>query len=83
MLAAAKETLYPDLNTNPNQYAVTETQFTTATWGNWEIPDDLRRRLKPYNTLRLASGEPDLLGVGMSTGGVLIEIQYSRLRHVF
>lgn len=71
VLAAAKETLYPDLNTNPNQYAVTETQFTTATWGNWEIPDDLRRRLEPYNRLRLASGEPDLLGIGMPTVGVL------------
>lgn len=71
VLAAAKEALYPDLNTNSNQYAVTETQFTTATWGNWEIPDDLRRRLEPYNTLRLASGEPDLLGVGLPAVGVL------------
>ncbi|MFC7009380.1 hypothetical protein [Halalkalicoccus salilacus] len=71
VLAAAKETLYPDLNTNSNQYAVTETQFTTATWGNREIPNDLRRRLEPYNTLRLASGEPDLLGVGLPAVGVL------------
>ncbi|ADJ16692.1 hypothetical protein [Halalkalicoccus jeotgali] len=71
VLAAAKETLYQNLNTDSEQYAVTETQFTTATWGTWTIPDDVRRRLEPYNTLRLASGEPDLLGVGMPTEGVL------------
>lgn len=31
VLAAAKETLYPDLNTNSDQYVVTETQFATPT----------------------------------------------------
>lgn len=48
VLVAAKETLYPDLETSSNQYAVTETQFTTPTGGSWVIPDDLRRRLEPY-----------------------------------
>lgn len=71
VLAAAKETLYPDLDTSPDHYAVTETQFTKPTWGGWEIPDDLRRRLAPYNTIRLADGEPDLLGVGMPALEVL------------
>ncbi|MFC7325948.1 hypothetical protein ACFQMF_15375 [Halorubrum rutilum] len=71
VLAAAKDTLYPDIDTSPDQYAVTETQFTQSTWGGWTIPDTLRERLAPYNTLRLAAGEPDLLGVGMPATEVL------------
>jgi hypothetical protein len=71
VLAAAKDTLYPDLDTSPDHYAVTETQFTKPTWGGWEIPDDLRRRLALYNTIRLVDGEPDLLGVGMPALEVL------------
>jgi hypothetical protein len=71
VLAAAKDTLYPDIGTSTDHYAVTETQFTKPTWGGWEIPDDLRRRLAPYNTIRLADGEPDLLGVGMPALEVL------------
>ena len=71
VLAAAKDTLYPDINSGSAQYAVTETQFTTPTWGDWEIPDALRTRLAPYNTLRLANGEPDLLGIGMPALDVL------------
>ena len=71
VLAAAKDTLYPDLDTSSDHYAVTETQFTKPTWGGWEIPGDLRRRLAPYNTIRLADGEPDLLGVGMPALEVL------------
>jgi hypothetical protein len=71
VLAAAKDTLYPDLDTSPDHYAVTETQFTKPSWGGWKIPDDLRRRLAPYNTIRLTDGEPDLLGVGMPALEVL------------
>ncbi len=71
VLAAAKETLYPNLDTSPDHYAVTETQFTKPTWGGWEITEDLRSRLAPYNTIRLADGEPDLLGVGMPALEVL------------
>jgi len=71
VLAAAKDALYPDLNTRTDQYAVTETQFTTKKWGDWEIPKDLRRRLAPYNSIRLADGEPDLLGIGMPALEVL------------
>lgn len=62
VLAAAKETLYPNLDTSPDHYAVTETQFTKPTWGGWEIPEELRHRLAPYNTIHLTDGEPDLLG---------------------
>lgn len=65
VLAAAKDALYPDLNNSPNHYAVTETQFTRATWGKWQIPPELRTRLAPFNTIRLSGGEPDLLGIGM------------------
>ncbi len=71
VLAAAKDTLYPDLDTSTDHYAVTETQFTKSSWGGWEIPDDLRRRLAPFNTIRLTDGEPDLLGVGMPALEVL------------
>ncbi|MFD1572072.1 hypothetical protein [Halorubrum laminariae] len=71
VLAAAKDTLYPDIDTSPDQYAVTETQFTQSTWGGWTIPDALRDRLAPYNTIRLNAGEPDLLGVGTPATDVL------------
>jgi hypothetical protein len=71
VLAAAKETLYPNLNGESDYYTVTETQFTKPSWGGWEIPGELRRRLAPYNTIRLAGGEPDLLGVGMPALEVL------------
>jgi hypothetical protein len=71
VLAAAKDALYPDLDTSTDHYAVTETQFTKSSWGRWEILSDLRRRLAPYNTIRLRDGEPDLLGVGMPALEVL------------
>lgn len=71
VLAAAKETLYPNLRTSSDHNAVTETQFTKPSWGGWEIPGDLRRRLAPFNTIRLTDGEPDLLGVGMPALEVL------------
>ena len=71
VLAAAKDTLYPDIDSSPDQYAVTETQFTQSTWGGWTIPDALRDRLAPYNTIRLNAGEPDLLGVGRPATDVL------------
>lgn len=44
VLTATKDTLYPDLTTT-DQYVVTETQFTTANWGGWEIPAEVRRQL--------------------------------------
>ncbi|MGQ3330657.1 hypothetical protein [Halorubrum sp. FL23] len=71
VLAAAKDTLYPDIDTSPDQYAITETQFTQSTWGGWTIPQALHDRLAPYNTIRLNAGEPDLLGVGMPATDVL------------
>ncbi|WP_330630517.1 hypothetical protein [Halocatena halophila] len=71
VLAAAKECLYPDLDRSQDQYAVTETQFTTRTWGGWEIPEAVRSRLAPFNTIQLAAGEPDLLGIGMPALDVL------------
>jgi hypothetical protein len=63
VLAAAKDALYPDIDRS-SAYAVTETQFTVDRWGDWEIPQETHDRLAPFNTIRLASGEPDLLGVG-------------------
>ncbi|WP_017342062.1 hypothetical protein [Halorubrum sp. T3] len=71
VLAAAKDTLFPDIETSPDQYAFTETQFTQPTWGGWTIPQALRDRLALYNTIRLAAGEPDLLGVGVPAAEVL------------
>jgi hypothetical protein len=71
VLAAAKDTLYPGIDTSSDQYAVTETQFTQSTWDGWTVPDTIRNRLAPYNTIRLAAGEPDLLAVGMPAIDVL------------
>lgn len=71
VLAAAKNTLYPDLDATQGQYAVTETQFTRNTWGDWPIPATIHARLSPFNRVRLAAGEPDLLGVGMPALDVL------------
>jgi hypothetical protein len=71
VLAAAKDALYPDLDTTTERYTVTETQFTQSTWGGWQIPDELRQRLAPYNTIQLSDGEPDLLGIGLPTHEVL------------
>lgn len=71
VLAAAKDTLYPDLDSRGSQYAVTETQFTQSAWGDWPIPDSIRHRLAPYNTIQLTDGEPDLLSVSMPALNVL------------
>jgi hypothetical protein len=71
VLAAAKDSLYLNLHSNTTQYAVTETQFTKPSWGDWKIPAEVRERLSPYNTIRLTDGEPDLLGVGMPALEVL------------
>jgi hypothetical protein len=71
VLAAAKDTLYPDLGDAESHYAVTETQFTKPTWGGWEIPEELRHRLAPFNSIRLTDEEPDLLGIGMPVFEVL------------
>ena len=71
VLAAAKDALYPDIAERDDRYAVTETQFTVDSWGGWSVPDGIRERLRPYNAIRLHSGEPDLLGVGLPAGEVL------------
>jgi hypothetical protein len=71
VLAAAKDTFYPDLDIDTGTYAVTETQFTTSIWDGWGIPVEVRRRLAPVNIIRLTDGEPDLVGVGLSALDVL------------
>jgi hypothetical protein len=71
VLAAAKDRLYPETLDESGRYAVTETQFTVDTWSDWTVPMAIRERLAPYNAIRLASGEPDLLGVGMPDAAVL------------
>lgn len=71
VLAAAKETLYPDVDDTEHTYTVTDTQFATNDWHGWQIPDDVRTRLQPMNPVRLESGEPDLLGVGTPAGNIL------------
>lgn len=52
--------LYPQYRYEFGPYTVTEIQFTQSTWGGWSIPQTLRDRLAPYNTIRLAAGELDL-----------------------
>ena len=71
VLAAAKEALYPDIENRPSRYAVTDTQFSVATWGDWTIPTAVHERLRPFNAIRLHSGEPDLLAVGLPQADVL------------
>ena len=71
VLAAAKEALYPDIENRPTRYAVTDTQFTRASWGGWPVPASVHERLRPFNAIRLHSGEPDLLAVGMPETDVL------------
>lgn len=65
VLAAAKDALYPTIQDQPHRYAVTDTQFAVDAWGGWTIPSSVHNRLMPFNAIRLTSGEPDLLGVGM------------------
>jgi len=71
VLAAAKTALYPDIENRPRRYAVTDTQFTLDSWGSWSVPSSVQEQLRPFNALRLSSGEPDLLGVGAPPTGVL------------
>ena len=71
VLAAAKDALYPDIENRPTRYAVTDTQFTRTTWGDWAVPASVHDRLRPFNAIRLHSGEPDLLAVGMPAADVL------------
>lgn len=73
VLAAAKQACYPSLDTQTGDthYAVTDTQFAVQFWGEWPIPDRIHAQLQPFNAIRLASGEPDLLGVGLPDVDVL------------
>ena len=71
VLAAAKTALYPDVENRPRRYAVTDTQFTLDSWESWSVPSSVHDQLRPFNALRLASGEPDLLGIGAPSTGVL------------
>lgn len=71
VLAAAKDALYPDIENRPTRYAVTDTQFTRGSWGGWTVPASIHERLRPFNAIRLHSGEPDLLAVGMPDTDVL------------
>jgi hypothetical protein len=73
VLAAAKEELYPDLADRSNAYAVTDNQFTVDQWGEWQIPEEVRDTLQPFNIVRMSSGEPDLLAVGLPDTKVLNE----------
>lgn len=50
VLAAAKDTRYPDIDAAPDWYTVTETQFTQSIWDGWIISDWVRDRLAPCDT---------------------------------
>lgn len=65
VLAHTKGRLFP-ADAEPNTYAVTDTQFATDEWLHGQpIPDAIRDRLAPYNHVRIGSGYPDLVGVGL------------------
>lgn len=71
VLAAAKDALYPDIENRPRRYAVTDTQFAVDSWGGWAVPTEIHDRLRPFNAVRLRTGEPDILAVGMPEADVL------------
>jgi hypothetical protein len=63
VLAHAKRRLFPDA-TEPNSYAVVDTQFAVEEWLPGErISAAVRTELAPFNHVRLGSGYPDLVGV--------------------
>lgn len=65
VLAQAKRRLFPDADA-PNTYAVCDTQFSMDEWlPGQPIPSDVREQLSPFNHVRLGSGYPDLVGVGL------------------
>lgn len=71
VLAAAKDALYPDIENRPRRYTLVDTQFTIGSWGGWSVPASVWDRLMPFNAIRLASDEPDLLDVGLPPDRVL------------
>lgn len=64
VLAAAKDALYPDIEDRAGRYTVTATQFSVGAWGGWDVSPSIHERLRPFNSIRLRSGEPELLSVG-------------------
>lgn len=58
VLAQAKEHLTPNVETG---YAVVDAQFRQSKWGSEIITEDLRRRLRPINSLPMGNGHPDAL----------------------
>ena len=65
VLAHAKRRLFPDGDGHEG-YAVSDTQFATDEWLEGQpIPSSIRERLAPFNHVRVGSGYPDLVGVGV------------------
>lgn len=63
VLAYTKRRLFPDPD-EPNTYAVCDTQFSMDEWlPGQSIDRNVRKRLAPFNHVRMGSGYPDLVGV--------------------
>ncbi|MEF8828652.1 MAG: hypothetical protein V5A49_06435, partial [Haloarcula sp.] len=62
VLARTKRRLFPD----EESYVVADTQFSAASWlADSELPEQVRAALAPFNHVRVGSGYPDLVGVGV------------------
>lgn len=65
VLAHTKYRLFPD-SAESHTYAVCDTQFTMDEWlSGRPIAPEIRERLAPFNHVRVGSGYPDLVGVGV------------------
>lgn len=65
VLAHTKYRLFPD-SAESHTYAVCDTQFAMDEWlSGRPIAPEIRERLAPFNHVRVGSGYPDLVGVGV------------------
>lgn len=62
VLARTKRRLFP----GEESYVVADTQFSTTSWlADGELSEQVRTALAPFNHVRVGSGYPDLVGVGI------------------
>jgi len=65
VLAHTKRRLFPD-DDDSRAYAVVDTQFAQAEWlAAKPVSAEIRSQLAPFNHVKIGSGYPDLVGVGV------------------
>lgn len=72
VLASTKELLYPDAaDTDSETYVVADTQFAKDAWlPGAPIPAEVKRCLSPFNHIKVGTGYPDLVAVGLPSQGL-------------